>query len=154
MEKRVSMLLSITLALAVGYLMGSRCPAPYAVAQTQPPSALEKSYIDVAIKNALVIGEYNKRDLAKLDSSKPHDSTTQPLYDLVESYCEGAKSADGTKALAAHALAGFYAVSTNSDASAMQVTQVAAETQWRLSLIQIQQNQRMIELLDQLASKK
>gem|GEM_PF-2583804 len=153
MKTRLFLVLVLTLALVSGYFVGTQHPSASADATTNPEKTEDKVWNDAATKEMAVDTDALKISIALMGGKEPKDVSRQPVFDLVESYRIGTQSPDGLKGLAAKALNSFHLQKAQAQ-SAPQVSQAAAEAQIQLSIIQIQQNQRIIGLLEQIAKKK
>jgi len=154
MKNRVLIALALALIVAGAFFAGTMCPLAKANAQANIQKSVADTTWDTSItKQIAVMNDALKANLALMNGEEPKDVSRKPMYELVEAYRAGVKSADGVKGLTSKALNSYH-LNKATAKSAAQVSQAADEAQIELSLIQIQQNQRIIELLEEVAKKK
>lgn len=126
--------------------------AGYVVGQTEdssPMGRVVRSEFDLELTGAKV-----RLDTLR-DQSNPEN--VKALNGAVDSYSTVMKEAARDPSLSQAAIQRsiyIYYLNNSSTRSAPQATQLAAEETYRLSILQAQQNQRIIELLEQLAKQK
>jgi hypothetical protein len=111
---------------------------------------------DKAAETKLLVSIMEVELTLRLCSMVPtHESCKDrnPSAELAELYNKAAKSSDNIKVLIARAISSYSEMKEGAK-SAMQVSQAADEASVKMQMIIMAQNQRIIELLEQIAKKK
>lgn len=145
--------LSVSSALVVTFVAGTQYPTTRVSAQgVTEKSVADQAWDDLAIKGLVAETESTEAYIATM-KKESRKGTRQLIFDLVESYRLNTQNPETLKGVLAKSL-NTYTLAKLGVRSAPQATQVAAEAQVELAVIQISQNQRIIALLDVIAKKK
>ncbi|MBI2528186.1 MAG: hypothetical protein HYV93_19680 [Candidatus Rokubacteria bacterium] len=154
MERSIFLAGSPTTLKRASIMAGLVLVAAYSVSSAQqPPRAhtADQTWTNATMKENVLSAEASQAFLAAAPDQNPKEAR-QAIFDVIAVYGEGVATPEGVKGLTAKALNKLWATRVGAR-SAAQVSQLTDETQIQFALIQIQQNQRIIGLLEELVKR-